>query len=175
MPENIIRKVRFFGAWQDEKEEAWLEEMAGRGYHLEQVGFPLVYGFVEGQPRQMAYRLDYTSLKKKDRADYYQLFQDAGWERVGEIGGWQYFRKAVEEGERAEIYTDNRSKVAKYQRVLLLLIVLMPVYTAVFSTVEFEGFFMQILQGIMFVIMMLYIYTVFHLIRRIGELKEDSE
>jgi hypothetical protein len=174
MSEKIIRKVKFFGAWQDEKEEAWLGEMAQEGYHLNGVGFPLVYEFREGIPQRVVYRLDYTSLKKQDRADYFQLFRDAGWEWVGEMAGWQYFRKPVAEGETAEIYTDNQSKIKKYQRVLGLLVILFPTFIFVFRQREGQYLITQILAGFMFLIMLIYMYAILQLIKRIQELKEDS-
>jgi hypothetical protein len=37
------------------------------------------------------------------------------------MGGWQYFRKEAPAGETPEIYTDQASKVYKYQRLLLFL------------------------------------------------------
>lgn len=174
MSGEIFRKVKFFGAWQDEKEEAWLGEMAQEGYHLNGVGFPLVYEFRKGKPQREVYRLDYTSLKKQDREDYFQLFRDAGWEWVGEMGGWQYFRKEVAEGETAEIYTDNQSKIKKYQRVLGLLVILLPAFIFVFQQREGQTLLTQILEGFMFLIMLLYMYAILRLIKRIQELKGDS-
>ena len=49
---------------------------------------------------------------------YLQLFKDAGWEHIGEMAGWQYFRKQAESGESPEIYTDVQSKATKYKRLL---------------------------------------------------------
>ncbi|MBN1267831.1 MAG: DUF2812 domain-containing protein [Anaerolineales bacterium] len=174
MAGNIIRKFKFFGAWQDDREEAWLEEMAQQGYHLKEVGFPLVYGFEEGVPQRVVYRLDYTSLRKLDREDYFQLFHDAGWEWVGEMAGWQYFRRSVAEGETAEIYTDNQSKIEKYRRVLGLLVILLPTFVFVFRDREGVYLFTQILKGFLFMIMLLYTYGILMLIKRIKELKGDS-
>ena len=39
---------RLFSAWNDAKEERWLEEMAQTGWHL--VSGPIVYCFEEGAP-----------------------------------------------------------------------------------------------------------------------------
>ncbi|MFC2029667.1 DUF2812 domain-containing protein [Chloroflexota bacterium] len=126
MKETTLRKIKLFLAWQDEKEEAWLQQMAQQGWHLSSVA-PLVYTFVCGDPRDDVYRLDYLT-SKADYEEYKQLFQDAGWELVGEMLSWQYFRKQASAGGSNEIYTDAESKVERYRRVLAYLLILQPVY-----------------------------------------------
>ena len=121
MAENTIRKFRWFWAWQDEQEEAWLRSMSQKGWHLSSIGLPCIYGFRAGESRDYIYRLDYQTFPKKDRQEYLQLFHDAGWEYIGEMSTWQYFRKEVKEGETLEIFTDVESKVTKYKRVLAFL------------------------------------------------------
>ena len=107
MTNEIISKIKQFWAWQDEKEEAWLSEMAKQGLHLNNVPFPGNYHFKNGEPANFVYRLDYQALKTKDKDSYMQLFSDAGWEQVGEIGGWKYFRYKVTQGEVPEIWNRN--------------------------------------------------------------------
>lgn len=51
MNTNTVRKFRWFWAWQDEKEEAWLSEMAAKGYHLQEPRFIGVYHFQVGDPK----------------------------------------------------------------------------------------------------------------------------
>ena len=121
-----LRKVKLFTLWQDQKEEAWLRQMAQQGWHLSSVA-PLVYTFVRGDPRDEVYRLDYV-VSKADYEEYKQLFQDAGWELVGEMMGWQYFRKPASADGPKEIYTDAESKVERYRRVLAYLIIFLPIY-----------------------------------------------
>jgi hypothetical protein len=74
------------------------------------------------------YRLDYLT-SKADYEECKQLFQDAGWELVGEMMGWQYFRKPAGADGPDEIYTDAESKVERYRRVLAYLIIFLPIYT----------------------------------------------
>jgi len=126
MERKIVRKFNWFWAWNDDREEAWLEEMSRQGLHLSSLGLPGFYYFVRGEPGDYAYRLDFNTTHK-DRANYLALFQDAGWEHLGNLGGWEYFRKQRKPGEVMEIFTDNESKVQKYQRLLLYLIVLFPI------------------------------------------------
>jgi hypothetical protein len=91
MEQKNIRKYKLFGAWNDDKEEAWLSGMARQGLHLHSLGFPGIYNFTAGEPREDVYRLDFIT-DRKDYQNYLQLFKDAGWEHMGEMGGWQYFR-----------------------------------------------------------------------------------
>ncbi|HZB89090.1 MAG TPA: DUF2812 domain-containing protein [Terracidiphilus sp.] len=104
--------LRWFWAWNDEREEQWLEAMARRGWHL--VSGPLVYGFEQGAPAEVRYRLDYRN-ESKGLDDYVKLCKEAGWERVFQYAGWQYFRTAS--AEAPEFYTDAPSRIAKYQRL----------------------------------------------------------
>ncbi len=117
MKETIVRRRRWFWSWQDEKQEAWLAEMSRQGLHLTALGYFGSYWFEKGPPRSYAYRLDFNDRKKTD--DYFQFIQDAGWEHLGTLAGWQYWRKEVREGESNEFFTDSESKIQKYRRLLL--------------------------------------------------------
>ena len=110
--------MKWFWPWQDEKEEAWLESMSAQGRHLTGVQLPCAYYFEQGEPRRCIYRLDYQLVERSKRSEYLQLFQDAGWEHLGEMSNWQYWRKPWAAGETGEIFTDQESKLKKYQRML---------------------------------------------------------
>ncbi len=121
---SAIRMVRrVFLEWQDEAEEAWLSEMSQQGWHLRAVGAGILhcrYYFERGVPTNYQYRLDYPG-GTPDREEYLGVFQDAGWVHVDRlINGWEYFRtmEEVPPGETREIYTDTRSRVQKYWRIL---------------------------------------------------------
>jgi hypothetical protein len=127
-------KSKWFWHWEDDKEEAWLRQMAKDGLHLVHPGVFGQYTFAAGEPREVVYRLDFVSMNKKDEA-YFQLFRDAGWEHVGEMMGWQYWRKEVKPGETPEIFTDVESKVQKYRRLFgFLAIIFLPIFMGVFNT-----------------------------------------
>jgi hypothetical protein len=121
MIESTIRKVKWFWAWQDAEEEAWLRSMSQKGWHLSSVGLPCIYRFRAGEPRDYVYRLDYQTFPNRDKEEYQRLFSDAGWEHIDEMAAWQYFRKEVKEGEPLEIFTDAESKIARYKRILAFL------------------------------------------------------
>ena len=117
---GIKRVIRTFLAWQEEKEEKWLADMSRQGWHLERVGF-FNYTFRESPPAEYAYRLDFKVLGNKDIEDYKSTFKDAGWEYIGNFGSWFYFRADISKDPDMELYSDNRSKIEKYKRLLIFL------------------------------------------------------
>jgi len=177
MTTQLITKRKWFWAWNDEKEEAWLTKMAKQGLHLDRIPFPGSYQFRNGDPADYIYRLDYQSLKTKDKDSYLQLFSDAGWENVGEMGGWMYFRYKVTNGEAPEIFSDRDSKIGKYQRVMLYLVIFLPIMLLLMnntSSVDESGLFSTILQGLSALLMLLYAYGMIQLIIRISKLKKTN-
>jgi len=114
----MVQKSKWFWLWQDDKQEAWLEEMSRQGLHLQAIKPFGRYVFGQGTPKDYSYRLDFDKSSRKD-SDYFQFIQDAGWERVAEVGGWQYWRKESGQGRTSEIFTDNESKIRKYERLIL--------------------------------------------------------
>ena len=177
MTNELVTKLKWFWAWQDEKEEAWLAEMARQGLHLNTVPFPGSYQFKSGEPADYVYRLDYQSLKTKDKESYLQLFKDAGWEQVGEMGGWMYFRYEAAKGAAPEIYSDRESKIGKYQRVLSYLAIFLPLMVVMMPNIagtEKYGPFFVILEALAFLIMVLFTIGIIQLFRRINQLKRNT-
>jgi hypothetical protein len=175
-PETII-KFRWFWAWQDDREEEWLGEMSRKGWHLTGFGFPGVYLFRKGEPRNYVYRLDFQTSRNKDRDAYLRLFNDAGWEHLGNMSAWEYFRKEARGGETPEIFTDPESKIEKYQRILGLLVILLPVILilngAVWKNLPDGGVFGHVVLCTTFGLLLLYIIGTSGILWRIGKLKRS--
>ena len=55
---------------------------------------------------------------------------------MGDMNSWQYFRKTVLNGETPEIFSDNESKAKKYQRILLILVAVLPIYISALVVVS---------------------------------------
>jgi hypothetical protein len=184
MDTNLLKKYKWFLPWQDEKEEAWLEEMSLTGWHLKSVQLPCVYFFCKGESSHNIYRLDYMLLNKSKLPEYLQVFQDAGWEYIGEMSNWQYWRKHVVSGEIPEIFTDNESKIKKYRRILAImaffLIFLTFMGTNLFMNKAWtEPGYLTLINGIYrfalllyAVIIPIYVVVVVQLLRRINQLKK---
>lgn len=163
---NTITKFKWFWAWQDDKEEAWLGEMARAGWHLQALGLPGFYTFVTGEPRNDVYRLDFI-INQKDSS-----FQDAGWEFVGRMGGWQYFR--IEAKDRRVPEVTDEWKIAKYGRVLGFLVIFLPIWT-IFLTRNSEQptlAIYEIAKFIDFVFFVLYFIAILLIFRRMLQLKQ---
>jgi len=125
MQENLVTKFKWFWGWQDDKQEAWLETMSKKGLHLKHIKAFGRYIFKVGDPKNFKYRLDFDQTSGKD-SDYFNLIEEAGWQRIAQVLGWQYWRKETAEGKSAEIFTDNESKIQKYKRLLTSLMVPSP-------------------------------------------------
>ena len=179
MNDMIIHKSKWFWAWQDDKEEVWLGEMSRQGLHLQHPGAFGQYTFEQGEPREYVYRLDFVINAQKN-PDYYQLFRDAGWEHVGELGGWQYWCKEVEDGKVPEIFTDNASKIQKYRRLIGWLVIFFPIYVVLL--VEHNNRVTRHIDGLIgilyevvffafFVIIIMLVFAMIKITQRISALK----
>jgi hypothetical protein len=176
---KVINKFKWFWAWQDDREETWLGEMSRQGLHLQHPGAFGQYTFVQGEPHEYAYRLDFVTSARKN-PDYYQLFQDAGWEHVGELGGWQYWRKEVQDGKVPEIFTDNTSKIQKYQRLIGFMVIFFPIYVVLLTNynnraiLKSSGLFSTlygILFFVFFVVVLILVFAMIKIMQRISSLK----
>jgi len=175
---NTVRKFKWFWAWQDEKEEAWLSELAREGLHLESMPFPTIYQFQQGKPGNYVYRLDFQTLKAKDRDSYLQLFADAGWEHIGDMGGWVYFRHIVDGNEIPEIYSDLESKMGKYHRIMLYLVIFLPILIVLVPesrNLERYGSWYIFIEISSAILILLYSFSIVQLFRRMTSLKRPGE
>ncbi len=110
-----MRKLKCFMDY--DKEEKWLNDMAKKGYKLEDVGFG--YKFTFAKVENNTIRIDNRVFKNKgDFIDYCTLFEDSGWKHIvgSRSSGAQYFEK-VDENSEDDIFSDSISKAGKYKRV----------------------------------------------------------
>lgn len=173
MQATTITKFRWFWLWQDDIEEAWLESMSGDGWHLVSVALPGFYTFAAGEPRAYAYRLDYRRTTRRERPSYLRLFEDTGWEHLGEMNNWQYFRKLPRSGESAEIFTDPESKVAKYHRVLGIMVVLLPILMSTANAIRHRVPSPWVTAGQLFYValLLLWVFCIAKIVARTKQLK----
>ncbi|MGJ9425913.1 DUF2812 domain-containing protein [Nesterenkonia halotolerans] len=127
-----VKRLKFFANF--DKEEAWLNQMAARGYLLTSAG--LFYRFGSMPPGSAVVRVDYRpTMNRSDFEDYLRLFEDSGWQHLSgsRNSGPQYFASFSEDPE-AEIFSDKESKAQRYRRsVAAWGVVLLPLLTVVFA------------------------------------------
>lgn len=120
--QKIVKK--WFWAWNDDKEESFLEEMAAKGLILESVKLGM-YTFAEGEPKKTKFQLDFKGLTKMSESEYLQFFEDSGWKNISRLGSWYYFAKDYNEGDEPDmsIFNDNKSRMQKYRRLIFFLLI----------------------------------------------------
>jgi len=172
--EEIIKKIKWFWPWQDQEEEQWLEEQSKAGLHLVKPGLYGKYSFVVGEPKEYVYRLDFHS-DIKDKETYIQIFEDAGWEHLNGTT-WQYFRKASKGDAPIEIFTDNESKIKKYERLLAYYGAFLLIYFSVFIAIivpRVSKPWLNLLLTLAYVpLLSIFGISVIKISKRIKELKE---
>ncbi len=166
--------VRAFWAWSNEKEERWLAGMAAQGWRLS-APRGVYYRFEKAEPAAVVYRMDWRSPKKAERAEYLDLFRDAGWEHAGESAGWHYFRTAGGQGPAPEIHTDPESRADMFRRLLgFLSIILIAVWLPFFTNLRnphATGAFWAVVRVSQAAVLVIYVYAIVRIGLKIRELK----
>ena len=110
---------RLWSAWNIEKIEKYLEDMAKNGWHLKEVSHSLlVFHFVEGEPRKTSFSVDYRSKEDKE---YFAILEDAGWQCLGKGAGWFIWRQEYTNN-KPKIYTDKQSLIDRSKRIISILL-----------------------------------------------------
>ena len=116
---KIVRKL--FWAWDFEKEEQWLNEMASKGLAMVSYGF-CKYEFEETEPGEYRIALELLphGLNHPESEQYLRFLEEAGIEQVGSWWRWIYVRKKTDGGEFT-LYSDRKSRVAHLVRIIVLI------------------------------------------------------
>lgn len=117
---QVIRK--WFWAWEFDKEEQWLNDMAVRGKALVSARY-VTYEFEDSQPGAYAVRLEMLEdAPDSDKGQQYISFvEETGAEYVGHVMRWVYFRKKKELGD-FELHGDNATRIKHLKRIIALLL-----------------------------------------------------
>lgn len=116
---KTVRK--WFWAWDFDKEEKWLNDMAAKGLALVSTGF-CRYTFEECTPGEYNVRIELLDNLpgSVESQQYIKFIEDTGAEWIGSYMRWVYFRRKTDNGE-FNLYSDNMSRIKHLNRVLLLL------------------------------------------------------
>lgn len=112
-----IKKItRWWWAWNFDKEEEWLNEMADNGYALVDAKW-ISYWFEKTEPGEYIVRLEY----QKNNFEYLSFMKELGAERVSYYMGWNYFRRKSALGE-FDLFSDLKSKIDHLKRIEQLIL-----------------------------------------------------
>ena len=106
---KIIKKVFF--AWEYEKEEKWLNEMAAKGLALVDYTF-CRYSFEPCEPGEYSFKIQLLEHRPNhpESEQYIRFMEETGAEQVASYLNWVYFRKKTAEGP-FELFSDLESKI----------------------------------------------------------------
>ncbi|MDF2722285.1 MAG: hypothetical protein K0Q59_1960 [Paenibacillus sp.] len=166
---NTKRVTKWWWAWEPERLELWLEQMAAQGWHLVKVKWGATrFYFEKGEPQQVRFGLDYQT---KQDPNYKVIFQDAGWEFMYGASGW-YIWKMPYSGTRPAIYTDLDSMIERNNRLMGLLIVVIAAQITVFSTALDKILSMPVLMCIYIALVALLAYSLWRMSSTNSRLKK---
>ncbi|MFW6035845.1 MAG: DUF2812 domain-containing protein [Halothermotrichaceae bacterium] len=178
MSDKIKRVFKLILAWQEEKEEKWLREMAQKGWLLKSY-FLGLYTFEKAEPADYIYKFDYIGGRNIDKEEYLSIFRDAGWEHVTEFAGWQYFRVKADNCRYPDIYSDNISRIEKYRSLLRILYIgffinLLNILNLFFNMETFNsGRFVKSTRIFVLLILIILFYAIYR-IRKVKKKLEDE-
>ena len=116
---QVIRK--WFWAWEFDKEEQWLNDMAARGKALLSARYA-TYEFEDSEPGEYAIRLEMleNSPTSHEGQQYIEFVESTGAEYVGRVMKWVYFRKRTADG-LFELHGDNATRIKHLGGIIRLL------------------------------------------------------
>ena len=116
---QVIRK--WFWAWEFDKEEAWLNDMAAKGKALVSARYA-TYEFEDCAPGEYAVRLEMLAQEptSEEGKAYIEFVESTGAEYVGKVTKWVYFRKKTADGP-FELHGDNATRIKHLNGIIRLL------------------------------------------------------
>lgn len=101
---------KLFFAWDFEKEEQWLNEMAAKGLALVSAGYA-TYQFEDSAPGEYTVRLELLKElpEHPESQRYIQFVEETGAEYLGKCLRWVYFRRRTDRG-AFDLFSDLDSR-----------------------------------------------------------------
>ena len=117
---QVIRK--WFWAWEFDKEEQWLNDMAAQGKALVSARYA-TYEFEDCTPGEYAVRLEMleNAPTSPEGQKYIEFVESTGAEYVGRVTKWVYFRKKTADGP-FELHGDNHTRIKHLAGIIRLLL-----------------------------------------------------
>ncbi len=107
--------LKFRLYFDKDKETAWLNEMAAKGYAMTGF-FAGFYQFEKCEPGKYTYQIDFGEKFFSVTENYREFMNEAGIEIMQSWGFWIFLRKLSSEGE-FKLYTDVDSSIEHYTKI----------------------------------------------------------
>ena len=116
---QVIRK--WFWAWEFDKEEQWLNDMAAQGKALVSARY-ITYEFEDCAPGEYIVRLEMLANmpNTEEGKAYISFVEETGAEYLGHVMKWVYFRKKTADGP-FELHSDNKTRLKHLKGIIALL------------------------------------------------------
>lgn len=113
---------KWFFAWDFDKEEKWLNEMAAKGLALVAVS-GIFYTFEQSEPGEYGIRIELLNNLPSfpESEEYIRFLESTGAEHIGSTFRWVYFRKKKVNG-TFDLFSDYDCRIRHLNRVLWLLV-----------------------------------------------------
>lgn len=176
---NRKTMIRFFTIADYEEEEIWLRRQHKAGWKLIKTILPCFFIFESCTPEDVVYRLDYKN--NTESSDYFQIFQDYGWEYFNRCMGWLYFRKPISETDAiqdAEIFSDDSSRVDMVDQIVrtrmlpLLVIFSCCLLPSFIRSMDESSLIPNAFLIVLSVLLLLYVYLFVHCGTKLQKLKK---
>ena len=174
---TTIHKVIW--AWNFDKEENWLNEMAAKGLCLVSVGL-FRYDFEECNPGEYQIRLQLLENlpSHPEGRKYMEFLESTNIEHIGSIFRWAYFRKKTSDGD-FELFSDNESRVKYLTRVIriIALIAFLSLYIGAYN-IFLAIVYNNVINYIGFANIAIAVFAAFGIIRlrkKRGKLKREGQ
>ncbi|EEM05146.1 DUF2812 domain-containing protein [Bacillus pseudomycoides] len=127
---EIKKTLKFFAAWNLEKEEAYLRKMHQKGWAFQNYNF--MYTFKKTEQKDVVYKADFkldNRNSQMNQKEYIEIYEMSGWKHVTSFTKWHYFCKEVDDdNDLPDIYSEKETKIEKMMdlmRFLALIFALM--------------------------------------------------
>lgn len=120
---KLYKKFKLFFLFS--KERQWLEDMALKGYILENISGGVYYHFRKEKPQHLVYEIDRFCLEKHpsradimEKEEFLQIAKDTGWREVTHDESLNYyFVREYDDDGFNELYIDDESRLRKVNKL----------------------------------------------------------
>ena len=163
-----------------EREEAWINEMAQKGFNFIDNIFTR-YTFSEGEPNEYIYRIELLKNRPShpESMQYIRFLKEMGVECVSTTGRWAYFRKKSSDGP-FDLYSDIEEKIQHYKRNIAYVGVILALNLLILALNLFIGFAKGLPGNIAVSVSVLFftvllIRTILHYVKKVKEMREEQK